>query len=136
MNILGFNTIEGGKPVPARSRFSDPVALRAVYDQLTRDDAAEAERRAKLRNMYDGNLPYSPAQLEASGLKNITNVNFLGLKGVIDNRADVLLRLSIDTANLIELQPLAREIAGPDAARVAAVSATSPAFVAVPCPLT
>jgi len=123
MNILGFNTIENGKPVPAKSRFSDPVALRTVYDQLTQDDAKEAERRAKLRNMYDGNLPYSPHQLEASGLKNITNVNFLGLKGVIDNRADVLLRLSTDTANLIELQPLAREIAGPDAERVARVVA-------------
>lgn len=121
--ILGYNITEGGAPKPAKSRFSDPIALRTVYDRLTDSDRAEAMRRAKIRNLYDGNLPYSPAQLESSGLKNITNVNFLGLKGVIDNRADVLLRLSIDTANLIELQPLAREIAGPDAARVAAVVA-------------
>ena len=121
--IQGYNITEGQSARPAKTRFSDPMALRTVYDKLTDGDAVEAQRRAKIRNLYDGNLPYSPSQLEASGLKNITNVNFLGLKGVIDNRADVLLRLSVDTANLVELQPLAREIAGPDATRVAAVVA-------------
>lgn len=121
--IQGYNITEGQSARPAKTRFSDPVALRTVYDKLTDSDRAEAARRAKIRNLYDGNLPYSPAQLESSGLKNITNVNFLGLKGVIDNRADVLLRLSVDTANLVELQPLAREIAGPDAVRVASVVA-------------
>lgn len=121
--IQEMKTVEGNSAKPAKTRFSDPVALRAVYDRLTQEDALEAERRAKLRRLYDGNLPYSPAQLQASGLKNLTNVNFLGLKGVIDNRADTLLRLAIDTANLIELQPLSRELAGPDATKVATVVA-------------
>lgn len=121
--IQGFNVVEKQTPKPAKSRFSDPVALRAVYDKLTEEDLPEAKRRVTLRNMYEGNLPYNPEQLRNCGLKNIANVNFLGLKGVIDNRADALLRLSSDTANLVELRPLARELAGPDAERIARVVA-------------
>lgn len=121
--IKGFNVVEGQTPKPAKSRFSDPVALRAVYDKLTEEDRAESVRRVKLRCMYEGNLPYNPEQLRNCGLKDIANVNFLGLKGVIDNRSDALLRLSSDTANLVELRPLARELAGPDADRIARVVA-------------
>jgi hypothetical protein len=119
----GYETVEGQSAKPAKVRFSDPIALRSVYDKLTDEDAVEATRRVKIRNLYDGNLPYSPDQLRASGLKNLTNVNFLGMKGVIDSRADTLLRLTTDTANLIELQPLSRELAGPDAAKIATVVA-------------
>lgn len=108
---------------PAKSRFSDPVALRNTYDKLTEADAKDAERRAKLRRMYDAHLPYNPEELRQSGLKHVTNVNWLGLKSVIDNRADSLLKLSSDTTNLIELQPRAREYAGPDAQRIARVIA-------------
>lgn len=121
--IQGFNVVEGQTPKPAKSRFSDPVALRAVYDKLTEEDRAESVRRVKLRYMYEGNLPYNPEQLRNCGLKDIANVNFLGLKGVIDNRSDALLQLSSDTANLVELRPLARELAGPDADRIARVVA-------------
>ena len=108
---------------PAKSRFSDPIALRSVYDKLTEEDYKDAERRAKLRRMYDAHLPYRPEDLRQSGLKHVTNVNWLGLKSVIDNRSDTLLKLASDTANLIELQPRARELSGPDAARIANVIA-------------
>lgn len=120
--ISGYNIVdEHGKP--AKSRFSDPVALRAVYDHLKTEDMQDASRRSRIRKMYDAYLPYDPATLEKCGIKHITNVNWLGLKGVIDNRADTLLRLSCDTANLISLLPLARELAGPDAERIARVIA-------------
>ena len=117
MKTVGDN----GKAV--KTRFSDPIALRTTYDHLTTDDAKEAERRAKLRKMYDAHRPYNPAELASSGLKHVTNVNWLGLKGAIDNRADTILKLSSDTTNLIELQPRAREFAGPDAERQAQVIA-------------
>lgn len=81
MSMDGYNIVDKGG-APARSRFTDPQALRAVYDRLTDDDAVEAERRAKIRRMYDGNLPYDPNALKSCGLKNITNVNFLGLKEI------------------------------------------------------
>lgn len=122
MSMDGYNIAERGG-TPARSRFTDPQALRAVYDRLTEDDILEAERRAKIRRMYDGNLPYDPKQLEACGLKNIANVNFLGLKGVIDNRSGAVLRLASDTTDLVELRPLSRELAGPDAEKIARIVA-------------
>lgn len=118
----GLRTIEPDGS-PARSRFSDPVALRNTYDVLTQDDTVEANRRAKLQNLFEGCLPYDPAELERCGLKNITNVNWLGMKGAIDNRADAFYKLGCDTTNLIELQPKARELAGPDAYRIASVFA-------------
>ena len=117
-----LDTVEGNAR-PAKSRFSDPVALRNTYDKLTEADVKDAERRAKLRRMYDAHLPYNPEELRQSGLKHVTNVNWLGLKSTIDNRADSLLKLSSDTTNLIELQPRAREYAGPDAQRIARVIA-------------
>lgn len=123
MNVSDkLDTVQGDAR-PAKSRFSDPVALRSVYDRLTMEDAKDAVRRAKLRRMYDAHLPYNPAELAQSGLKHVTNVNWLGLKSVIDNRSDALLKLSSDTTNLIELQPRARELAGPDAERIASVVA-------------
>jgi len=107
----------------AKSRFTDANALRAVFEKLRTDDLPDAARRAKIRKLYEGNLPYSPAALEASGVKNATNVNFLGLKGTIDARADVVLRLQQDTVDLVELRPLAREMAGPDLDRIGQVVA-------------
>lgn len=123
MNISDKLETVDEKAKPVRSRFSDPVALRTVYDKLTEEDAKDSERRAKLRRMYDAHLPYNPVELAQSGLKHVTNVNWLGLKGVIDNRSDTLLKLASDTTNLIELQPRARELAGPDAQRIARVIA-------------
>lgn len=118
----GLKTIEpDGKP--AVSRFSDPVALRNTYDILTQNDSVESTRRAKLLKLYDGFLPYDPNELAKCGLKNLTNVNWLGLKGAIDNRADVILKLTCDTADLIELHPKSREFAGPDAVRASKVLA-------------
>lgn len=107
----------------AKDRFTDPEALRAVYEKLRTDDLPDAKRRARIRRLYEGNLPYDPRKLEAAGLKNIANVNFLGLKGTVDARADVVMKIAQDTADLVELRPLAREMAGPDLDRVGKVVA-------------
>ena len=120
--IKGYNIVEkNGRP--AKSRFTDPVALRAVYDQLTLDDAKDAERRAKIKRMYDGYLPYTPEQLRAAGIKHVTNVNWHGLKATVDNRAETVMGLEADTTNIISLLPLSRELAGPDAERISKVVA-------------
>lgn len=127
MSLEGYNVIEkNGKA--AKQRFSSPLAVRTVYQKLKDDDLKEAERRSKILKMYSGNLPYDPEKLKQSGLKNLANINFHGLKGVIDNRADVILRLSSDTANLIEFRPLRREIAGPSAEKVGRVVAEEYSF--------
>lgn len=96
-------------------RFTNPQAVKTVYEHLSTEDLPDSRRRARIRGLYDGNLPYDPKKLENSAQKNLANINSLGLKGIIDNRASVILRLQSDTANLIELRPIARELAGPDA---------------------
>lgn len=118
----GLKTIEQSG-APARTRFSDPAALRTVYDQLTQEDYPDAVRRGKIQRVYDGHLPLRRDELARNGLKFASNVNWGGLKGVIDNRADVLLRMASDTANVIELRPISREMAGPELYRAARIIA-------------
>ena len=122
MSFEGYNVVEKNGQ-PAKRRFTSPLAVRTVYQKLKEDDSKESLRRAKILKMYAGNLPYNPEELSQSGAKNIANINFLGLKGAIDDRADVILRLSSDTANLVEFRPLRREVAGPAAENVARVVA-------------
>ncbi len=118
----GYKYVEkSGKPV--KKRIENPDTIRTIFGKLTDDDRPDADRRTKIRKLYDGALPYNPNDLAAKGLKNISNVNFLGLKGVIDNRADSILKLSQDTAPLIELRPIAREAAGPRVASVGRIVA-------------
>lgn len=120
--IEGYKIVEPSGAL-AKSRFSSGRTLRVVYEQMTRDDMPDAERRSKIRKVYNGYLPYNQATLARQGLRSLTNVNFLGLRGVIEARATNILRLAQDTAPLVELQPLAKEVAGPDAARIASVVA-------------
>lgn len=103
---------------PAKKRFENPETIRTIFGKLTDDDRPDAERRVRIRKLYDGALPYNPNELAARGLKFMANVNFLGLKGIIDNRADTILKLSQDTAPLIELRPIAQGAAGPRASQV------------------
>lgn len=118
----GYNYVDkSGKP--AKKRFENPETIRTIFGKLTDDDKPDVERRTKIRQLYDGGLPYNPSVLAARGLKNIANVNFLGLKGVIDNRSDTILKLSQDTAPLIELLPLSRGAAGPRASMVGRIVA-------------
>lgn len=109
---------------PARNRFVDPAALYAVYQKLTEDDAEDAKRRARIRQLYDGNRPYRTADLEARAVKHLTNVNFGGLWNEISSRADAVVSLQTDTVDLVELRPIARELAGPEAERIGEVVAS------------
>lgn len=109
---------------PAKNRFLDPQALYAVYQKLTEEDAKEAERRARIRQLYDGNKPYRTADLEGRAVKHLTNVNFGGLWNEISSRADAVVALQTDNVDLIELKPIARELAGPEAERIGEVVAS------------
>lgn len=119
----GYKFTDGDRPAPARKRFTDPQAVFSVYDDLKTEDVNDALRRAKIRTAVEGGLPYSAEQLRSKGLSFMTNLNFYGLKGTIDARADSITRLGIDTCDLIELTPLSGGMAGPDDTRVADVIA-------------
>lgn len=108
---------------PARKRFTSPQAVYAVYDQLKIEDTDDAVRRAKIRAVYEGALPYSREKLRSKGLAYMTNLNFHGLKGTIDARADSIMRLSTDTCDLVDLVPLTDGSAGPDDDRVGTILA-------------
>lgn len=120
--IYGFDVINKDG-TPTKDRFSSGRVLRTVYEQMTTDDINDAARREKIRKVYNGFLPYNTESLKRQGLKAITNVNFLGLRGIVENRATNILRLSQDTTPLVELQPVSQEQSGPDADRIAKVIA-------------
>lgn len=108
---------------PTKDRFKHARVMRTLYEKMTTDDLPDATRRVKIRKVYNGFLPYNQEALKRQGLKAITNVNFLGLRGIVEARATNILRLAQDTTPLVELRPLARELAGPDAENVAQVIA-------------
>lgn len=110
---------ESGKPVAFR--ISSPVASRAVYDRVVQEEAKEAERRGRIQRMYDLYLPYDQAKRVAMGRGSDTNINFGGLRGLVDSRAAAIQELALDTVPLVELRPEVPAKAGPDAARMAEV---------------
>ena len=120
--VYGYEMISPNG-APKKKRFSSGRVMRTIYENMTTDDMLDAKRRSKIRKVYDGFLPYDRSKLERSGIKAVTNVNFLGLRGIIEARATNILRLSQDTTPLVELQPLAKELAGPDATKIAQVIA-------------
>lgn len=122
MSFYGYELVKAtGKPT--KRRFTSGRVLREIYEHLTTEDMSDANRRAKILKVYNGYLPYQREALERQGIKNITNVNFLGLRGIIEARATNILRLAQDTAPLVELQPLSAEEAGPDADKISRVVA-------------
>lgn len=110
----GFQTVKKGSAVPVRRRFTDPSAVYAIYDNLKTMDQADAKRRAVIRNVVSGALPYSKAQLRAKGLAHMTNLNFGKLKNALDARSEAIMRLNSDTCDLIELVPVSDGSAGPN----------------------
>jgi hypothetical protein len=112
---------EQGRPV--EFRFSSAKSLRDVFNKAVQDDRDASMIRAKTLGMYEAKLPWNPAKLEAAGLKDKSNINWLKLKGQIDARAGAISDLALDTTNLVELRPVQVEVAGPDAADIGDVIA-------------
>lgn len=123
MNPAGYNITEGAKAAPARKRFTDPAAVYTCYDELKLQDERDSRRRAKIRNAYDGGLPYSIDQLKAKGLAHMTNLSSNSLRGTIESRSDAILKLNTDQCDLIELVPVTDGTAGPDDDRIAEIVA-------------
>ena len=116
-----FRTIEKGRPV--QSRFTSATSLRTVYQDLKEKDEEDAKRRARIKNVYNGNFPYDPRKRKELGLGNLANFNSNELKGIIDARAASVHDMALDTTPLVELRPLPAELSGPDAEKIAEVVA-------------
>lgn len=104
---------------PVDRRIADPSVMRLIFANFKAEDAGEANRRSRLSDIYNCNLPYNPAKLAALGLGNLANFNTGDLKGFIDARVGVITELALDTCPLIELRPHPAGLAGPQAVEAA-----------------
>ena len=62
-------------------------AARAIYRKLHDRHAMDAFRRDRIKGQIDGKPPWDPDMLAEKGLGYVTNVNFLELRAVLDDRA-------------------------------------------------
>lgn len=76
---------ESGKPVA--DRITTVEAARAAYSRLRDHHDQDAYRRGRIKGQIDGKPPYNPDMLSEKGLGYMTNVNFLELRAVLDDRA-------------------------------------------------
>lgn len=108
-----FRTVEADG-TPVKRRFTTARAVRDINYRLQQSDIVEASRRTKILRVYDGFPPFDQERLKSLGLGNISNINFLELKGLIDARSDILCRIATDTTPLVELHSIRPEIGGPE----------------------
>jgi hypothetical protein len=115
LNYNPFSTLDAnGNPV--KRRFGSAKALREVFTVLQQQDLKEANRRAKIFKMYSGWKPFDATTRKTAGMRDLANINFMELKGVIDARTGPIHNMALDTTPLIELRALSAELAGPRAA--------------------
>lgn len=117
-----FMTVDA-RGIPVDRRVSSAAAMREIYRKFQAEDRAEADRRKRILNIYNGNLPYNTEKLRQMNLANLTNINLLGLKGYIDARVSAVTDLALDTVPLVELRPIPMERAGPLASKAAEIIA-------------
>lgn len=72
---------------PASDRVATVAAARAIYKTLSDADATDAFRRNRIRGQINGHPPWDPTMMKEKGLGYVTNVNFLELRAVLDDRA-------------------------------------------------
>jgi hypothetical protein len=92
---------------PVSYRIATPAAAYAIFKTLDLEEGSEAQRRAILRGMIDGNPPYDDKELQESGLGFMVNVNFMTLRSNLDARAAAAHELFMEVPTLVELRVLA-----------------------------
>lgn len=95
---------DSGKPV--RRRLETPTAAHALFVQYRDAGSMEADRRVTIQGMIDGNPPYDQKELEDQGLADITNVNFMSMRAILDTRAGAAQELIMEVPALIEVRPV------------------------------
>jgi len=80
-----LSVTESGRPV--EDRVATIAAARAIYKKLHDVNESDAYRRDRIKGQIDGKPPWDPDMLAEKGLGYCTNVNFLELRAVLDDRA-------------------------------------------------
>lgn len=74
-NTLPLSNIDE-KGNPPESRIESASSVSSLVEQMIHSDNERARVRAKVKGLVDGNPPYSPAKLRATGQSYRANVNF------------------------------------------------------------
>lgn len=117
-----FRTIDA-EGAPIKFRFTTARAVRDINYRLQQMDIVEASRRSKILRVYDGFPPFDNERLKSLGLGNISNINFLELKGLVDSRSDIMCRIAVETTPLIELHSIRPDLGGPEMETIRSVIA-------------
>ena len=96
---------EGGQPVS--DRVATIEAARGIYSKLREKAFEDAERRYRIKGQVDGRPPYNQAKLKELGLGYITNVNFLELRALLDDRAARRFSSYFEVPELVQVRPTA-----------------------------
>ena len=91
-----------GRPM---NRFLTAEGVYNCLNAMLLSDAADAQRRALVQGMIDGNPPYRQSELEKAGLGDMVNMNFLGLRGALESRLTVVDQMVGMDTRLIEVTP-------------------------------
>lgn len=67
------------------SRLSTSGDAQSLLQLLVQEDMSRSYQRAIVKGCYDGNAPYNEARRRKEGMSWATNLNFLGLEGIIDS---------------------------------------------------
>ncbi len=91
-----------GRPM---TRFLTAEGVYNCLNAMMLSDAADAQRRALIQGMIDGNPPYRQSELVKAGLGEMVNINWLGLRGALESRLVVVDQMVGMDTRLIELSP-------------------------------
>jgi hypothetical protein len=99
----GLMTVDPqGRPT---RRFASPEGVYNVINQMLMSDTADAQKRAMIQGMIDGNPPYQQEELDKSGLGDMINLNWNGLRGSLESRLTAVDKLVGLNTRLVELSP-------------------------------
>ena len=86
-------------------RFLTAEGVYNCLNAMIQSDGGDAQRRALIQGMIDGNAPYRQSELIKAGLGEMVNMNFLGLRGALESRLTVVdAMVGMDT-RLVEVTP-------------------------------
>lgn len=108
-DALEINALDGlgslnekGKPV--KSRIKDVKSALAIFNILRKADEGSSINRARVDAMFDGESPYSSAQLTSSGQGLKTNLNFGESQRLLDIALSAYVDLYSSLEKLVEVK--------------------------------
>lgn len=100
---VGMQTVtKTGRPA---KRFSTPTGVYKTLQAMEQCDSTDADRRSVIQGMLDGNPPYLESELKQACLGDMTNVNWLGLRGVLESRLSIVDQMIGSDTRLVEVVP-------------------------------